>query len=271
MTTDAIASRLAADVVVIPGVPPAARALIWDVFFASRNRGIDLPTHFPWIGQSTGTHCLALFQDDGETVVAALVLRELEVEAIGRCAMVGMVCVAPAWRGHALSTRLLTRAVDLAADQRLAALILWTGQPGIYTGHGFAPDGRDTFGQVTLDSRRPCAEVAFTRGRAAAARGLPPFARQLISIESSAARLVAVDTAQGMALAEWQGPLPAVLDLIEASLPAQWGLNAPADSPIFEELRKRGHACAPLPCAARMVRPLTTGSPIPYISVLDRI
>ena len=253
------------------GVPPAARALIWEVFFRSRQRGFCLSTHFPWIEQSVDTHCLTFSETDGGPVVATLVLRQLDLATVGRCAMVGMVCVDLAWRGRGLSTQLLTSALAFATGQQFAALVLWTGQPGIYSSHGFVPDACDSFSQVTLNPLGPRTQVKFSKGHTDRARGLPPFAQQLIVIDSSAAQLIAVETAQGLALAEWQGSLPAVLDLIEAALPASWGLNAPADAPIFEELSKRGHVYTPLPCAKRMIRHLGVPLAVPYISVLDRI
>lgn len=253
------------------GVPVAARELIWDVFFRSRQRGISLSTHFPWIEQSIGTYCVLLSDAYRGAVLATLVLREVQLASLGRCAMVGMVAVDSAWRGQGLSRQLLTRALAFATEQQLATVVLWTGQPGIYKSHGFVPDACDSFGQVTLNNLRPRAQVRFSRGAPDAARGLPPFAQQLISVESSAAKLIAVETAQGVALAEWQGALPAVLDLIEAALPTSWGLNAQVDSQIFDEIRIRGHRYTPLPCAKRMLWHRSAPLAVPYISVLDRI
>ena len=256
---------------IIPGVPLAARALIWEVFFASRQRGVDLRTHFPWIEQSMDTHCLTLSEKEGGSAVASLVLRQRTHSPVGSCAMVGMVCVDLAWRGRGLATRLLRRAHAFAIAQQFPALVLWTGQPGIYRRHGFVPDKCDSLGQVTLDPLRLRAHVKFSKGQSHAARGLPPFAERLVYVESAAAQLITLETACEVALAEWQGSLPAVLDLIEVALPTTWHLNAPADAPIFEELHKRGHSYTPSPCATRMSLHLGPPATIPYISVLDRI
>lgn len=256
---------------VFSGVPAEARALIWDVFFSSRQRGVDLPTHFPWIEHSAGTHCLTLKLMGGGPLVATLVLRQLELTPSRRAAMVGMVCVNPTWRGRGISKQLLTNALAFATEQRLAALILWTGQPSIYSPHGFVLDGCDSFGTVMLNPQSLRKPTEFSRSYSAAARGLPPFAQRLLVIENATAQLHVLETAQGIALAEWRGHLSSVLDLIEAALPTSWGINAAADDPLFGELHRRGHSYTPLPCANRMALFLDTPAPLPYISVLDRI
>lgn len=253
------------------GVPNSARALIWQVFFATRQRGIDLSTHFPWINQTTGTYCLALSEANDGPVVATLVLRECNLPSGSRCAMIGMVCVDQSWRGRGLSKQLLDNLLIFAAEQKIASLLLWTGQPNIYVRHGFVPDTYDSFGRVTLNSLHPHVKIGFTQKRAETTRGLPPFAQQLICFESEAAQLIVIKTAMGMALAEWKGVQPAVLDLIETALPSTWHLNAFAGSSIFEDIRRRGHSYTPMPCAKRMVLHLNSPVHIPYISVLDRI
>ena len=253
------------------GVPSGARALIWEVFFASRQRGIDLPTHFPWIEQNIGTYCLAFSEKSEGPVVATLVLREYDQSTGSRCALIGMVCVDKPWRGQGLSTQLLTNMLHFSADQKINSLLLWTGQPRVYSRHGFVSDTCETFSRVTLDPLRPRAQVRFHRGPANTSRGLPPFAQQLIRFESNAAELIVMETTHEITLAEWKGSPSAALDLIEAALPTTWHLNAPADALIFDEIRKRGHSLMPLPCATRMVRNLGLPEHIPYISVLDRI
>jgi predicted GNAT family N-acyltransferase len=255
------------------GVPKQAKDLIWDIFFASRQRGIDFPTHFPWIDHTAGTYCLALSKKNDNLLVATLVLRELNLPFGIRCAMIGMVCVNQAWRGQGLSTQLISNVINFAAEQKINSLLLWTTQPGIYSSHGFTPDTEtcDTFGRVNVGSLRSCAEVKFTKGNPKITRGLPPFGKQLIHFESDAAEIIGVETSEGIALADWQSSPPSVVDLIEAALPLTWYLNAPADAPIFDEINQRGYFYTPLPCAKRMVLHLGPPVSIPYISVLERI
>lgn len=255
------------------GVPCASRLLIWNVFFASRKRGFDLPTHFPWIEQKFNTYCLTLSDNSCGASVATLVLRIQRLPSGSRYAMMGMVCVDQAWRGHGLSKRLISNALAFASEQQINSLLLWTTKPNIYREHGFTPDNEicDTFNKVSLNPLRPFAKVAFSKGNPDVSCGLPPFAKQLILFESDAAKLICADTDQGMALAEWKGSIPEVFDLIESALPTTWNLNAPEGSQIFDEINRRGHFCMPLPGAQRMVRHLGTPNLIPYISILERI
>jgi predicted GNAT family N-acyltransferase len=258
---------------IFTGVPKQAKDLIWDIFFASRQRGIDFPTHFPWIDQTAGTYCLTMSKKKDNLVVAALVLRELNLPFGIRCAMIGMVCINQAWRGQSLSTQLLNNVINFASEKKINSLLLWTTQPGIYSRHGFIPDTEtsDTFGQVNIESLRTCAGVKFNKVNPKITCGLPPFGKQLINFKSHAAEIITVEIADGIALADWQGSPPSVVDLIEAALPSTWKLNAPSDAAIFDELNKRGHIYASLPCAKRMVLHLGAPVSMPYISILERI
>jgi GNAT superfamily N-acetyltransferase len=255
------------------GVPSAARALIWEIFFGSRQRGVDWLTHFPWVNQDEGTYCLMLSPRDSVNVVATLVLRIPSQTHVSRYAMLGMVCVDEKWRGQGLATQLLSSAITFSTDQRVGSLILWTTQPSVYVGHGFKPDRevRDTLGQVTLNPLVSCSQIRFGKETTGIARSLPPFGNRLIRYESDLAQMIVVETANSLALAEWTGSPSAVLDLIEAALPPTHNLNAPSDSPIFGELERRRHVYTPLPCATRMVHHMDKPIPVPYISVLERI
>ncbi|MGC7532638.1 hypothetical protein ACPWML_26830, partial [Pandoraea pneumonica] len=78
------------------GVPPAARALIWKVFFSSRGRGVDLPTHYPWIGDSTRVTSILISKDgsnDKRVTAATLVIKEETLPDVGTVGLVGLVCV----------------------------------------------------------------------------------------------------------------------------------------------------------------------------------
>lgn len=256
-------------------VTSGAKELIWDVFFASRQRGVDLPAHFPWIDQDRGTYCLTLSLRDSGHVLATLVLRIPDLPLGSRHAMIGMVCVEEAWRGQRLSSQLLSNAITIALNQSVDSLVLWTTQPSIYSSHGFKPDSEvcDTFGQVTLNNSILCSQLKFTKETTGIERGLPPFGHRLIQFKSDWAQVIVVETTSSLSIAEFTGTPTAVLDLIESVLPITHTLNAPLGSPIFDEIKRRGHSYTPLPCATRMVNHLGLGQPvlIPYISILERI
>jgi predicted GNAT family N-acyltransferase len=256
---------------IFSGVPRKARELIWDVFFMSRKRGIDLPTHFPWIEQEQTTNCLMLSDAKDGATIATLVLRKQTLPSEISYGMIGMVCVDPAWRGCGFSARLLSNTIEFASEQQIHALVLWTGRPGIYSSHGFLSDACDNFGRIEFDSLRLRKQIMCSQRRIVSNRGLPPFAQQLVLFKSDEAEIIVIEMEQGIALAEWKGPLTAVLDLIDATLPATWHLNTPSNSPIIEGLSKRGYFYTPLPASQRMVRYIDKAVNIPYISVLDRI
>lgn len=255
------------------GVPNSAKELIWNVFFASRQRGIDLDTHFPWINQTDGIHCIAISESKATPIVATLVLRVLNIVPGILCAMIGMVCVANNWRRQGLSTNLLNNINTICESQKIKSLVLWTGQPAIYQSHGFEID-LEVCDAFTLVNGKPLQQENKINYKIIAAnkhRGLPPFAEKLFQIESHDAELMAIKTPQGMAVAEWSGSLDSVLDLIDSALPATWNLNAAANDPIINALLSRGHACTSLPCAKRLIRHIDKPITLPYISVLDRI
>lgn len=261
------------DLSIFTGVPSGAKALIWEVFFASRQRGFDLHTHFPWIDQKEGVYCFALSEVKSGTTVGVLVLRILDHFTESRCAMIGMVCVSQSWRGKGLSARLLSSVVTFATNQQIDSLLLWTTQPGIYHKHGFMSDTGtcDIFGRVTGNLMSSRARMRFSKESSWTYSGLPPFGKQLVRFESKDAELIVVETVEGLSLAEWMGSPSDALDLIETALPLTWNLNAPADTPILDEINKRGYSYVPLPSAERMV--LHFGMPvyIPYVSILKRI
>ncbi len=258
---------------IFPFIPSGAKDLIWEVFFESRNRGIDLITHFPWIDNKKNLFCIALSVENQKDIIATLIVRMHDTLSGLRCAMIGMVCVKEAWRGLGLSAKLISETIIFTEEQKIDTLLLWTTQPKIYSKHGFTSDteNRDTYCRVSINSLSSRSEVKFRRGKSATSRGLPPFATKLMHFENNVAELTVLETADGKALAEWNGSPSDVFDLAEVALPLTWNLNGPEASPIYEEMEKRGHFSEPLPCADRMVLQLRLPSYTPYISVLDRI
>ncbi len=269
-------------VVVTSGVPAAARELMWEVFFASRGRGVSLPAHFPWIENTDKVFCISLLDahfPKGEKVIGALVVKMVDVSMHQQVGFVGLVCVAEDWRGKNLSSRLLLEATKLGQDLHLQALVLWTQKPNVYTGQDFVTDGQEFFGSA-LRGKKSTNTMAFTSvGWPDSAdihnqQGLPPFSSSGKLISTEHAKVVIVESLDGgVTLVKWIGRKEDVADLLECALPDKWGVNISECDALVAELRKRQFKIDLKPAAVRMVKnlkkpPITLSNTIEF---LDRV
>lgn len=254
-------------------VPIGARELIWEVFFASRCRGLNLETHFPWLNDEvvvTVTLADPQAPDHSETV-AALVLKADPVQRIG---LVGLVCVREDCRGIGLSSVLLNKASEVAGGRGIDCLVLWTNKPEVYISQGFAVDSNDVFGTVKLKqyaAGKPSLDVR--RSDEVLRCGIPAFATGIERYASDDAVLTLLRTPNGMSVVAWSGTRDAVADLFEQVLPAEFSLNAQDGDSLLEELSSREHVLTMCPSSFRMVKwlPPDDARAIPYINLLDRI
>lgn len=264
------------------GVPADFRALAWNIFFTSRGRGISLVHHFPWVEDVTHTESVCARVEN--RVVGGLVVRHMPMADGGHCGLIGLVCVDESVRGLGWSHRLLDAAIVRAQQQGLAALLLWTQKPEIYTRHGFVCEGAEMLGDVVNESEaEPLAgqfEQSWPSGGDSsrqALRGLPAFAQsaRYLGVETArgAAGAIVLETAGGPAVAEWHGDEDDVARLVLAALPRRWILNAIQGDRLVAALQHRGCSVQLRPSRARFVRWLTsdTDRVLPDVRVLDRI
>lgn len=262
------------------GAPAHARELIWEVFFRSRGRGIDLTTHYPWIDDSTRVTSIVIDAagEKAPRAAAALVLKAETLPGGKKVGLVGLVCVDQAYRGRGLSRRLIAAAVKVGRDQSLDALVLWTSKPNVYVKQGFVVDSEDWYGTVWNRSqggvaRAFCPNPAGLRAVDKSALGVPAFAKRVLMFSNDSASLTVLPTMQGYTLADWSGPWDQVFHIIERVLPDSWNLNAPADSLICTELESRGYHQELQSGSQRMIHDLTGRAwvDLPYIPLLNRI
>jgi GNAT superfamily N-acetyltransferase len=263
------------------GVPPAARALIWKVFFSSRGRGVDLPTHYPWIGDSTRVTSILISKDgsnDERVTAATLVIKEETLPDVGTVGLVGLVCVDDAFRGSGLSHQLLSAATDLGKEKPYDGLVLWTNKPNVYVKHGFTVDSHDRYGTVRKRAATGrvgllCHGLAGITVEDRSSQGVPAFAQSVMAFSNHTASITVLRTQQGCTLIEWTGNWDAIFQLIDRALPDEWNLNAPEDSGIYVELINRGYSSNLQMSSQRMVSNLSGKdfSNFPYISLLNRI
>ncbi|MCX4066538.1 GNAT family N-acetyltransferase [Pseudomonas rhodesiae] len=264
--------------IISSGAPESARTLFWEVFFASRGRGIDLVTHFPWLADDENVSCIEFInpEEQNETL-AALVVRYLDIGSGNSIGLIGLVCVAEQWRGKGLASRLMSRAIEFAERENLGALVLWTQKPEVYVSQGFVIDQEDRFGSVECviehSVKVDYATNDWPDSTRLLTRGLPPFAIRGQVISNENARIIVLASNSGLTVAEWEGDSRDVVDLMMASMPARWSLNSAQDDPLLAELEKSGVALNLQSAAVRMVKYLSgrTAVELPNIKFLDRV
>lgn len=234
-----IASQTA-ELVVEHGVSIGVRRLIWDEFFTSRGRGIDWATHLPWSAGSEILCASATLSATHGAVVAALLIRPI---ADTSTAMIGYVCVDPAFRRLGLSSRLIELAAQSLRRLRVDKILLWTGKPAVYERVGFVVCAQER--RITLRGRvpRPAIPVALTPWPSAtddSRIGLPPFATAGWRATSSDAQAVFVDTPMGASLLDQSGAPDAVVSTLFAARPNEWSATLVSDNPLLHYARTTG-------------------------------
>jgi len=264
------------------GVSEGAKKLIWEVFFESRQRGISLSFHFPWLDDDKQkVACLTLGEvvDGVARVYAALVIKQQHIDGLGVVGLVGMVCVAPDHRGQGLSTRLMEAARAYAVNAKLGALVLWTNQPGVYEKVGFVVDSQDLYGTVkqvmatTVRREDSIGKVDGISKQRLHTHGVPPFADDVIEFSDGNAAVAICLSNGGVTLADWCGDAERLVSLIEQVLPDTWQLNILQDAPLLEVLHRHNYKMELRPGAVRMLRRISMPDTvtIPYINILQRI
>jgi GNAT superfamily N-acetyltransferase len=256
--------------------------MVWTVFFRERGRGLTLGVHFPWLADPGGAHAwLATIHDDRPQLLAGLVVKRhfnrLDTASIG------LVCVRADKRGQGLSQSLLSGAVAGANALGMTCLTLWTGKPSVYLKHGFEIWDQSVFGWVRTTVERapstmglprrlswPDAEERNTRNR-----GLPPFSvggYRLIDAFDRGHAVVVVDV-DGPIVAEWDGDVVAVAQMLRAALPATWRLNALHNDPLIAALQTSGVDVDLRESQLQMWRADTGAARtnLPRLRILDRI
>lgn len=262
-------------------VPLESRNLIWATFFESRNRGLSLEVHFPWINDPSSSYCLTIYDEvlgQQKTAVAALVLKVIQTEGGDSFGLIGLVCVATKFRRQGLCNKLLASAVEVGTDRHWNGLILWTQKPEVYFGHGFVVVGRELFGTVEGQSTIPkVTAISQTEWPTPAdirlLRGLPPFATAAVEYSQDENRVVVLQTPSGPTVAEWDGDATAILRILEQVMPRKWFLNAYSDDAVFELLASQGMKFELIAATSRMTKSLSAQVPSawPKVGILDRI
>lgn len=263
---------------ITPFAPAAYKDLVWQIFFASRNRGMTLETHFPWL-ESGQAYFVTM--TSATELVAGLAVKRVPCRSRRYVAgVVGMVCVHPLHRGRGHSGTLMQAAIDHARALGIDDLVLWTGKPGVYRKLGFMPGDSACFGTVADAGARSARQAdtlcaAWPDGaEKSAARGLPPFATAAQRWSNARAAIIVMQVGAGPVLAEWEGADGEVCDLLAQVMPGRWSINALETDTLPAMLRQRGMALDLAPSGLQMMLNLTArqGPADPYqLRILDRI
>jgi|GEM_PF-4485998 GNAT superfamily N-acetyltransferase len=258
----------------------ALKALFWDVFFQSKNRGVTLQRHFPWLSAASNGVIFAEARI-GTVTVGGLVLREKRHQ-LGerplRIAMIGLVCVAQRERGKGIANSMLEAIIAHAREQQFDYLTLWTSKYSVYEKHGFQVADRWMYGWVRGgegNDRQPFEPdgklVPDTR------LPLPPFARAVYCYSDPVCSMVVLEDAHGAIVTAYDGlPAAAALAMVR-HLPSCWRLNVLAQDAILHELQRHGKTLELAPVRLQMWLPLHDLLPVEQVlehvtfPVLDRI
>lgn len=250
-----------AEISVTQIAPKEYQALVWDIFFASKARGIDLMTHFPWLTVQASDRWYVIAQH-GDFVLGGLCVQE-GAQWNSPVASVGLVCVHPAHRCRGISSELLNRALIEARCRGIAALRLWTNKPDVYRKHGFVVADISLYGSIEKPTNQKTAIISFSETllwqdkQARTTIGLPPFARSGRQWKSDDASIISIEDESGTIIAEWAGAAVDVAVLLERVLPSSARLNAQLDDELINVLVERGWRCTLRPAELQMIAALT--------------
>lgn len=256
------------------------QALFWDVFFQSKNRGVMLQRHFPWL-LNESNDVIFVEARIGAVTVGGLVLRERQYQVEGRTqriGMIGLVCVARQERGKGIANSMLAAVLAYAREQVFDYLTLWTSQYSVYEKHGFQLADRWMFGWVKgakgtgLPPFRGDSKLVLDT-----TLPLPPFALAVYRYSNPVCSMVVLEDAHGAIVTAYEGlPAAAALAMVR-HLPSCWRLNVLAQDTILHELQLHGKTLELSPVRLQMWLPLRDVMSVDKVldhvtfPVLDRI
>lgn len=243
--------------------PDAFRHLAWQVFFASRGRGVSLDAHFPWL-RGGGYDDRSWLLEADKQPAAMLCTRRGTNSGVNFYA-VGLVCTAPAFERRGFATCLLQAALEEIGSD--VPVLLWTSQHAFYERFGFTLADPSVVATCTFPTSARTAAAIWQRNDWCAEdrysscfggqRGLPTFVTELERWQS------VWDPAASLVLRG--GAMPIVLELAasEESVPALLSeigvpllmLNLPRPVPLIDRLRAAGVAIDARSTAIAMWRP----------------
>jgi GNAT superfamily N-acetyltransferase len=216
--------------------------LFWNIFFISKNRGISLKRHFPWLENRS---CDVVFFEATVSSVAigGLVLRKkkylIEDKEI-KIGMIGLVCVASENRGVGVAAALLTKTIAYADSQSYDFLTLWTSQHHIYATKQFYVTDPWLYGWIhtdkcakRLDNYKYLDKKTISEIKLAP---LPPFATAAFEYSSGSLSFTLLKDKDGDIVVEYKGNVADLGLFMIQTLPERWRLNVVKNDPLISVL-----------------------------------
>jgi GNAT superfamily N-acetyltransferase len=220
--------------------------LFWNIFFKSKNRGISLKRHFPWLENRSCD--VAFFEATVSSVsIGGLVLRQkkylIEEKEI-KIGMIGLVCVASENRGVGVAAELLTKTIAYADNQGYDYLTLWTNQHHIYAAKQFHVADPWLYGWIQTDKcvkrldnhgylyKKTCSEIKSTP--------LPPFATAVFEYSLKGLSFTLLKDKDGDIVIEYKGNAAELGLFMIQTLPERWRLNVVKNDPLISALKNYG-------------------------------
>lgn len=219
--------------------------LVWNVFFQSRNRGISLERHFPWMLEPLDAGFYILAEVKGSVVGGLVVknLRGLIAEREVKVGMIGLVCVSSDFRGQGISRKILEAALRYARADSFDALTLWTSFSALYSNYGFQVADAWQYGwihQRKEASENRNAGLDTLKFIQIQGEPVPPFAQSVNQLLGRNSSVFLIRDGRGWIVAGYKGNFRDAAHLMVEKLSDSWRLNVQNNDPLLDELKRIG-------------------------------
>lgn len=216
--------------------------LFWDIFFTSKNRGISLERHFPWLENSSCN--VAFFEATmSSVVIGGLVLRQRNYVIDGKeikIGMIGLVCVASENRGVGIAAELLKKTIAYADNEGYDYLTLWTNQHHIYASQKFYVADPWLYGWVQTDNCFKKLDGNNKTISESKSTPLPPFATAAFEYSLGCLSFTLLKDKEGDIVIEYKGHAADLGLFMIQTLSDRWRLNVVKNDPLISALMNYG-------------------------------
>ncbi|WP_187641900.1 GNAT family N-acetyltransferase [Escherichia albertii] len=167
--------------------------ICWDTFFKSKNRGLDLHVHFPWL-TSESSSFFSYEAEKNNQIVGGLIVLKRDIRNL-KIGLVGLVCIKEEYRGQGIFKALMRKMQISCIESHFSALYLWSSKHSIYEKFDFELHDKNILAKIKIindgDSREsifhPYESVNIIRRTDLA---VPPFASGVYELKTGSGSIV---------------------------------------------------------------------------------